>query len=527
MKHLHTKFVLTLLAAYFLAFLPLGGAEVLKDITSARLSETLQAGLNKTIYLDLRDINVVDVIKFLALEGELNIVTSKNVQGRSTLLLRDVTIHDALDVIVLSNKLAYEVRNNIIYIMTEDEYVEMFGKNYNDKRQVVMRTLSYAKPTYVVSALQSLQTTVGKVIVDEETGSVVMIDTPDAILKMSELLDEIEQKVNTQVIRLKYAKAKLLEPQLQARLDAKGVGNVFADERSNQLVVTAYPGRMGQILPVIKALDREEQAVMIDVRILQITLNPKFDMGINWQTLLERNKNSFLRNMDLVGTLPIDTSTGSGPATHFGKLSIGTLEDEGVEAELMALKQVERTTTLANPRLMVLNGEEAKINIGDTLAYVVTTSTGSGTNVTTSEDIRFIDVGVILSVTPTINDDGFITMKISPQISSKTGELTTVSKNTVPLVNKTVVSSTIVVKNGVTVVLGGLRNNQVTEDTRGIPFLMDIPILGQAFKSRKESTKKQEIAIFITPKIVTGKESMIDESIKMKPSRSMGRTVQK
>jgi type II secretory pathway component GspD/PulD (secretin) len=495
-------------------------AQALKEIGMSRISESLQLGLNRTIYLDLRDINVIDVIKFLAIEGDLNIVTSKNVQGRSTLLLKNVTIHDALDIIILSNQLAYEIKNNIIYVMSEDEYVEMFGKNYNDQRKVLTRTLAYAKPTYVVSALQSLQTAVGKVIVDEETGSVVMIDTPDALVAMEELLEKLEQGVNTRVVKLKYAEAKMLEAHLQNRLDAKGVGSVFADERSNQLVVTAYPGRMGEIIPVIHSLDREEKAVMIDVRIIQLTLSPKFDMGIDWRSLLGHNANGFISQLDFDNAFPIDTTSGVASATHQGKLTVGRLAEERFEFELKALKQVDETRTLASPRLMVLNGEEAKINIGDTLAYVVTTSTGTGSNVTTSEDIRFIDIGVILSVTPTINDDGFVTMKISPEISSKTGELTTASNNTVPLVNKTTVESTIVVQDGVTVVLGGLKNDQVTEDSRGIPFLMDIPLIGQIFKSRNESVKKQEIAIFITPKIITGGESMTDETLTMKPARS-------
>ncbi len=92
----------------------------------------IQTKLQKSIFLDLRDINVVDVFKFLAVQGGLNIVTSKNVQGRSTLVLNRVAIQDALDILVISNQLAYEIKSNIIYIMTEEEYLQTYGKNFND-----------------------------------------------------------------------------------------------------------------------------------------------------------------------------------------------------------------------------------------------------------------------------------------------------------------------------------------------------------------------------------------------------------
>jgi type II secretory pathway component GspD/PulD (secretin) len=515
-RHLRIISFVTLLSCFSLAT-PAGMTQVVHPIGVEESSRGLTGGLSKTIFLDLRDINVVDVLKFLAIEGSLNIVTSRSVQGRSTLLLKNVTIRDALDIIVLSNQLAYQIRNNIIYVMSEDEYVELYGKNYNDQREVVTRTLHYAKPTYVVTALESLQSAVGKIIVDEEVGSVVLIDTPERLDAMLTLLNKIETELETEVVRLQYSKAVDLETQLQAKLDAKGVGSVFADSRSNQLVVSAYPGRMNEILDMIRELDREERAVLIDVRIMQITLSPRFDWGVDWRQILQDTGSGFLDSWDLDVSLPIDTGSGSGPATHLGQLTLGTLRDDYFESQIRALKQVERTNLISSPRLMVLNGQEAAINIVDTVPYVVTTSTGTGSNVTTSEDIRFVDIGVILKVTPTINDDGFVTIVVAPEISSRTGTLTTATGNAIPLVNKTTVTSTVVVKDGVTIVLGGLKSNQISKDTRGIPYLMEIPFIGNIFKSRDEDTKKQEIAIFITPKIVTGADPITDEPIEIKP----------
>ncbi len=266
---------------------------------------------------------------------------------------------------------------------------------------MLTRYLKYAKPSYGLSALQAIQSGIGKVVIDEETGAVVMIDTNEKLMQMNALLDEIEMKQDTKVVELQYAEAKGLEAQLKPQLDAKGVGSVFADERSNQLVVSAYPDRMNQILPMVNALDKRQKAVLLEARILQLTLNPRLDTGINWTQLFKNISESQFRNVNLDSSFPIDPAVSS--AGSFGKIAIGKLDPEAFQVTLQGLKEVQNTKTLANPRMMILNRQSAKINIGDRIPYVVTTSTGTGTNVSVSEDIRFIDVGVILEVTPVIS----------------------------------------------------------------------------------------------------------------------------
>jgi len=495
------------LTAFLVCLSPTLFAFSVGDVISKEMEEKLE----KTIFLDLRDINVVDVFKFIAVQGNVNVVTSKNVQGRSTLVLKNVKIRDALDILVISNQLAYEVRENIIYIMTEDEYTQTRGKSFNDKRKVLTRTLIYAKPTYVVTTLQAIQSALGKVVVDEDTGTVVMIDTAEKLMQMNALLDQLEHKLETKVISLQYANAKDVEAQLKPILDAKGVGSIMADERSNQIVLSAYPGRMDSILPTVTALDKQTKAVLIEARILQITLNPKFDYGINWEKLFQ-DKNG----LNFKGSFPIQTTASGVSDTSFGKVAVGHVEDGDLVSDIRFLKQVLNTKILASPRLMILNKQESKINIGDRLPYVVTTSTGTGTNVSVSEDIRFIDVGINLVVTPVINDNGFITMKIRPEISSRTGDLTTPTDNKIPQVNTTYIETSVIVKDGMTVILGGLRRDEATSDDRGVPYLMDTPWIGGLFKSRNDSIRRTEILVLITPKIVTGEKDVLDEPIKIK-----------
>lgn len=507
------------LAAALLMTVP--AAPVSSDMADFMIEQGLSKGLKKNIFLDLRDINVVDVLKFLALEGSINIVTSKNVQGRSTLLLRDISIGDALEIIMVSNSLAYDIKGEIIYVMTEEEYFQLYGRNYNDKKKIQTRTLEYAKPSYVLTALQSIQSAIGKVIIDEETGKVIMIDTPEKLIEMNALLDTMEEKMETKVVNLQYANAKDLEAQLRSRLESKNVGNIMADVRSNQLVISAYPERMNEIVELIQSLDKKVKAVSVEARILQLTLNPTFDYGIDWGKAFSKSSNEALRSLSFRNAFPISSAVSSDAAIgSVGQIAFGDLTEDEFSFELKAMKEVLHTKVLANPRLMILNREEARINIGDKIPYVVTTTTGTGNNVSISEEIKFIDVGLLLVVRPVINDDGFITMAIRPEISSRTSNLTTPAGAVIPQVNTTFLETTVVIKDGVSMILGGLRRDDYTEDNKGIPHLMDVPVLGQLFQSRDESLQKTEIVIFLTPKITDGSTEYIGDPLDIMRSRT-------
>jgi len=515
------------LLAAALTFLsaPSGFAET----TEPQSQKSVEAGMEKAIFLDLRDINVVDVFKFLAVQGNLNLVTSKNVQGRSTLLLRDVKIKDALDILVLSNQLAYETRNGITYIMTEDEYAVSHGKNFNDNKKIAIRTLRTAKPSYALAALQGVQSSIGKVIIDEDTGTVVMIDIPEKLMQMNGILDKVEKNLATKVIKLQFAKADDVAAQLKPQIEGKGVGTVIADMRSNQIVLSAYPDRLESAAKLVEALDKQTKGVLIETRILQLTLNPTFEFGIDWE---KKFPVSNFRNLDFNSNFTFPSTTD---VPDFGKMSIGEVNRDGFMFEIKAMKEVASTKVLANPRLMVLDRQEAKINIGDRIPYVVSTTTAtSGDNVGISQDVRFIDVGLMLSVTPIINDDGYVTMKIRPEISSHQGDITAYAGsvkdannnniplfNLIPKVNSTSVESTVIVRDGISAILGGLIRDEMTESDKGVPYLMDIPYIGNMFKSRSEAIKKTELVIIITPHIVSGGKDVLDKAIPIK-GKSLG-----
>jgi len=159
---------------------------------------------------------------------------------------------------------------------------------------------------------------------------------------------------------------------------------------------------------------------------------------------------------------------------------------------------------VSTPRILVTNNQEAKIHVGTREAYVTTTTTTGQTTSTTAEEVQFIDVGIQLAVTPLINSDGFVTMKIKPEISSVVRTLTTPSRNQIPIVDTSIAETQVMVKDGTTIVLGGLAKEQKQRDNQQIPILGRIPIVGELLRRRKQENERQELVVFITPHIVDG-----------------------
>ena len=472
--------------------------------------------LQQEISLDLRDMDIIDVLKFLSLKGKFNLAISKTVAGRVTLAMKRVTIKNALDIILKANGLASYWMDNIIYVMPAEEYFNTYGKKFDDKTTVKIFNLRYAKPSYVLATLDSIKSNIGKIIIDEDTGSVVLIDTDDNLKKMVEVLTQMDTGIATTTYKLQYAAAKDIAAQLKLRLDAKSVGSIQADDRSNQVMVSALPERLKEIEKLIKELDAPTKAVLIEVRILSITLNPQYNAGINWSNPFGQSQGAFSK-INVLQAFPI-ASTVSSLGT-LGSVTYGAANPNMLQLNLQMLQQVLDTRTIARPRLMVTNNEEANIHIGDTIPYVTSTTTGTGDTATVSEQINFIDVGIKLKVKPTINDDGIVTMKIRPEISSRTKDVLTPKGAAIPQVNTTFVETTAIVKDGYTVIIGGLKQLVNSDNRAGLPGLMNAPVVGDAFKNVAKSVTDTEICIFLTPHIVTGSQNVTDQKKEILPDK--------
>jgi type II secretory pathway component GspD/PulD (secretin) len=445
------------------------------------------------ISLDLKGIDIVELFKLLSTRSGLNIVPTKSVSGRITLFLNNVTFEDALEVILVSQGLASERKGDIITVMTAQEYQNLYGQNYNEKRIVKTFQLTYAKPKDIFTALSNLKSNIGKVIVDEASGTVVVMDIPEKIALMEKMITELDRVPQSRIFDLKYAKATDMQTQLN-NVITEGPGKVEIDERTNKVMVSDLPRKMDKIKRLVRAFDEEEKQVLIEAKIIQISLSDEFKMGVDWEAIFRK-----IHNLDFKGYFPQTLSS-------YQQVSIGTLADDDYTLTLNMLNSIGKTNILSAPRIAVLNGQEAKIMVGRREAYVTQTISQADVTTTTSEAIEYIDVGVKLNVTPTINKGGFVTMEIKPEVSSKVETLTTPSGSKIPIVESSEAETTVRVKDGSTIVIAGLIKEEDTRDDKRmpVPILSKLPIVGLLFGSRSRENKKTELVVFLTPRIISG-----------------------
>lgn len=497
-------------------------------------------GMDGKVSLDLRNIDVVDAFKFLAVKAGANIITTKNVSGRVTLMVENVVVKDIFDIMLRSNGLAYAKQSNIYNVMTEEEYKAIFGRKFSDIRQVVVFKLKYAIPEQAFSMIDALKSEVGRTLVEPDSGTVVIMDTPDRLKEIEKAIATLEQKNVVRVFILKYAKAKEVEDQLKPQLDGKKVGSIKADERSNQVIVQALPDRMQTIATLISALDTKTKEILLDTQIIKVKLSDNLDQGIQWQGLASLGKELGLMYLGSypysvmqvaqtaagtvlptrygfsqanaangIGEYPFSGNTNSniggsavvpGDSMHLGLIS----GKRDLDVLVKYLQTLGKTQILSNPKIAVVNNQEARIHVGERQAYITSTTTKGQAVDTISEEVNFVDVGIQLAVTPTINDDGYVTMKVKPEVSSVVDFLITPSKNKIPIIDTSMAESTVMVKDGTTIIIGGLRREDKTSSYGQIPYLGKIPIIGFLFKSGSGKVERTELLIMLTPHILTG-----------------------
>ncbi len=482
-------------------------------------------GMEERVSLDLRSTDAADALKYLATKGGLNLALSKNVAGRVNLFLTDVPIRDVFDIILRTNELAYDKQGDVYNVMTEAEYRALYGKKFSDLREVKTFRLHYAIPQQAFNLLDTLKSEIGRLLVDEDSGTVLVMDTPENLREMESALAALEQGGTIRTFDIKYAKAKDVEEQLKEQIEVPKLGTVKADERSNQVVVKTLPDRMKDVERLIQSLDRKTREVLIDSKIVKVALTNSDNTGVDWDKVFSNLKfhgidtqHAFRVDPSKIGTPPAEvplvsnikipeltTSRSIGKSTKGGELVFGTVARDGYEL-FRFLETLGQTKIISNPRLMVTENQEARIHVGTREAYVTTTTTSGQTTSTTAEEVQFIDVGIQLVVTPTnINEDGFITMKVKPEVSSVVRTLKTPSNNEIPIVDTSTAETNVLVKNGSTIVLGGLRKEEKKLDNDYLPGLGHLPVIGDIFFNKKKiDSETTELVVFITPHIVSG-----------------------
>ncbi|OGV66475.1 MAG: hypothetical protein A3K18_30815 [Lentisphaerae bacterium RIFOXYA12_64_32] len=312
-----------------------------------------------------------------------------------------------------------------------------------------------------------------------------------------------------------------VETQLKILVPDGSDGRVMVDPMSGTIQVYARHPIVEQAASFIYALDRTiHRQVDIEAKIYEVTLNSMHELGIDWPTVISKVGVSMTGNKN----------TGDYDSTATGNYVVGTLRNGDIEmasqalqliltpdnarATLDALAQQGTLNVVSKPRLRTLNNQSALIKVGTDMPFFsqtfLNTSTGSNSTTNSGDIVQIITVGTVLSLTPQISADGWITLDVSPVVTSlgstpdaPDGTATSPSRTaTAPVLDIKQTSTLVRVRDGETVVIGGLIMDYKREDTRGVPGLGKIPYLGRLFRWEGEITQKKELVIFLTPQIV-------------------------
>jgi type II secretory pathway component GspD/PulD (secretin) len=290
-------------------------------------------------------------------------------------------------------------------------------------------------------------------------------------------------EVVSRIYHLKYAKASEIRTNLEGMSDK---ANIRADEQTNSLVVTDVLGNMNAYDNIIDSLDSFQPSVMIEAEIFEVTLDNLRNLGIEWESQFDGATSS-------VSTVsPIATTVSS----LF--LNYSNLGSPQVQMMLSALKRNTETHLLSSPRIVTMNGQEAKILVGERVPYVRASTATSGGNV--MEEVEFVDVGIMLKVTPRIvTEENLIFIDVQPEVSKVLDQ----QVQGVPRIGTREASTRVAVKNNSTVIIGGLFTSDDTKSTATLPFLGRIPGLKYLFGKTNTTRSERELVVFITPHILS------------------------
>lgn len=306
---------------------------------------------------------------------------------------------------------------------------------------------------------------------------------------------------------------------------------ITAIEENNQLLVMATPGEWDSILSAIHRLDISPLQVQIETRILEVTLTGNLQYGVQWWLagLINTNSSStgytydpaFQGNVGDRHRLSLGASAGAAPTSNGGLFY--SFLNKNMQVALNALQTSGNTKILSAPSMVVLNNQEAQINVGQQIPILSTSIVGvsglnSGVNTNTSASAfsntgigstSYINTGVTLDVKPRVNPGGLVYMDVSQEVSSA-GAIPANSTSGNPPINQRQLQTQIAVQSGQTVLLGGLISENDNTSTSGLPLLSSIPILGKLFGSTNRERDRQEIIVLITPRVIYNSDEAVE-----------------
>ena len=312
-----------------------------------------------------------------------------------------------------------------------------------------------------------------------------------------------ETGLSSYTMVLQYADATDVQAALKGLAE-----NITVDRGGNRLIVVTSPRIIAEIQSIIAEMDKPARQVMLEARIVEVSTDGLKKLGIDWDllnrqgfTFVEGTSGKFDGDLEEPGPLTGGSGITNTPGTDdVWKLRNFTRLPKVFRTFLDMLIRDGNARVLANPKLVTLNGKEASMLSGQRIPYLVSQTVFAGGAAAPTQSVQREEVGIKLAITPLINADGYITVHIRPEVSSVTGFRGAGSD--LPVVATRQAETTVRLKDGNSVVIGGLLNEEKTVNITKVPLLGDIPLLGQLFRHQSIVTSKRDLVIEVTPHLL-------------------------
>ncbi|MBZ4040513.1 type IV pilus secretin PilQ [Novilysobacter selenitireducens] len=454
--------------------------------TAATAAES-RAYSGRPVTFNFQDVPVRTVLQLIAEESNLNIVASDTVQGNVTLRLVNVPWDQALDIVLQSKGLDKRRSGNVVWVAPQAE--------------------------------------IAKFEQDKEDARIALENRVDLV---------------TEYVQINYHNAEQI---FTALTEAKGIGGsgggqggaggggnsdngflsprgrLVADERTNTLMVSDIPKKVEQMKELIRVIDRPVDQVIIEARVVIATESFSRDLGARFgvsgytnggdvwfNDTIENNVNSqgsfdeAVAEGEPLYELSRGLMSNLGVANPAGSIALAILNaGYALDVELSAMQEQGRGEVISNPRIVTSNQREAVITQGQEVGYVTIRPATAGSVPTPT--VEFKDVLLEMRVTPTITNDGRVFLNMNVKKDEIEGFIDT-GIGDVPQISKRAVNTAVLVEDGQTVVIGGVYEFRNRDDVSKVPFLGDIPFLGNLFKNTSRAKDKAELLIMVTPKVL-------------------------
>jgi len=416
----------------------------------------------------LRDADIREVLLAISKQTSFNVVVDPDVEGSVTVDLKNVTLSDALDTLTDLLNLSYKVKRNLIRVSIPKLETRIFSLQYVN----LIRTGTSSTSAQIGAG--------GDEVAGGATGSSTVSTTTS-----NDLWTDIETGLG-----------ELISPE----------GQVVVEKQSGNILVTDFPKVLDRVANFLEAIEGSVQRqVLIEARIVEVILTGDYRFGIDWGAIAKAGalKGASIFSPDKIFGQDLAPDVIGGfqigvTSTDFATL-LSVLDKQG---EVNVLSSP-RLATLNNQTAVIRSATDEvffETRIDETVLA------GGGIRETRTSTARTVTIGVVLSITPQIGPDGSVTLHVRPTVTEKTGEATSPEGNTFPILDVREADMVVRAREGQVIVIGGLMQERKSDDESKIPFLGDLPGIGRLFRSTAQESKKSELLILLRTTVLVGKK---------------------